>query len=81
MSPHIGQVVHYYTSRTQDKETRTRLTVPEPIGPLAAMVVFVHRTKSVNLNVWMPNGRSFPAFDVSTEPSTPVQHYWQEIAE
>lgn len=73
----VGNVVQYFTSRTF--ENGVRLKTPEPIGPLAAMVIDVVAHDRVSLVVWMPQGRMYPAFNVTTHPTTPVRHYWRRV--
>jgi len=46
-------------------------------GPRAAMVIKVHPSGAVNLQVFNPNGSMFPAYEVTTQPSTPVEHFWR----
>lgn len=58
----LGDTV-YYTA----KNTR---------GPRAAIVIKVHRDGALNLQVLNPNGSMFPAYDVTSEPNTPVEHFW-----
>lgn len=74
----VGSTVQYFTTRTQDRKTGVRKETPDPIGPLAALVTAM-RGETVNLIVFLPSGRNYPAFDVTREPSTPVCHYWQPL--
>lgn len=77
MKIEVGEVVQYFTSRTLDRGVRREK--PEPIGPLAAIVTAVEENNALSLVVFMPNGRNYPAFHVTREPTTPIQHYWQFI--
>ncbi len=61
---YVGCMVHYYT---------------HSIGPYAAVVTAVNDNGSVSLSVYRPSGGSFPAFGVTEQPTTPVQHYWRLI--
>lgn len=60
----LGDIV-YYTARN------TR-------GPRAAMVISVldQEKGELHLQVFNPNGGAFPAFNVTPEPTTKVEHYW-----
>lgn len=75
MTINIADTVHYYTTRTLAKRSGDRLPQPQAIGPLAAIVTRVHNHERVDLYVFAGQ-HSFPAFDVTTKPTTTVQHYW-----
>lgn len=47
-------------------------------APVAAVITEVVDGDTVHLTVFK-TARSFPVFNVSRTPSTPVQHYWREI--
>jgi hypothetical protein len=84
MKPTVGTPVQYFTSRTVDKQrsdSKTKVLLPEPerIGPFAATIVHVNSDDSVSLVVFQHPSRSHPAFEVTTQPTTPVGHYWRPL--
>jgi len=65
--PPVGKCVQYVAKRTR--------------GPRAAIVIAHKKSGALNLQVFMASGNMFPAFEVFTEPTTEVEHYWQYIPE
>lgn len=63
--PRLGHSVLYTAKNTR--------------GPRAAMVIAVKKGGKFNLLVFNPNGSMFPAYDVTDEPSTAVEHYWSPL--
>lgn len=49
-------------------------------GCYAAVITAVFDDGSVNLRVFGPTGNTFPAFQVTREPSSKVGHYWRPIS-
>lgn len=81
MKPKVGMTVQYFTHRTRENGPNTkRLEQPVPLGPWAAVITEVGDVEgTVTLSVTPPRGRSYPVFNVTRTPSTPVQHYWGAI--
>ena len=80
MKPQVGMAVQYFTHKTlEDGPNSPRLEVPIPLGPWAATITAVRAPDVVTLAVTPPKGRSYPVFNVSMQPTTPVQHYWAYI--
>jgi hypothetical protein len=82
--PAVGQTVQYFTHQTREKGQNRgphgpKLDKPIPIGPCAAIITEVRPDGRLNLVVWMPNGHMYPAFGVTTEPTTPVLHMWRPV--
>lgn len=79
MTPQVAMTVQFFTHRTISRDGEGRLLTPEPMGPLPALVSSVHSGERVDLIVYLPTGRTYVAKDVTTKPTTPVQHYWRPI--
>jgi len=63
-APQVGQTVQYVALRAPC---------------YAALVTYRHEDGFVDLLVFHPGGGTFPAFRISREPTTKVEHYWQPI--
>ena len=86
MKPIVGMPVQYFTCRTLSKQQtadgkikKVRLPEPVQLGPFAALIVAVKDDGVVDLVVFQHASSNHPAFNVTQEPSTTVQHYWRHI--
>lgn len=75
----VGTSVQFFVQRTLNRGQR--LETPQPIGPLPALVLKDSGEGIFDLFVFLPTGRTYIAQNVTDEPTTPVQHYWQPIQE
>lgn len=60
--PTVGNMIYYLTRS---------ITTPRP-----ALVVFDHGDGVFNLQVWLPNGRSFTALKVRAYKTKSIEHFW-----
>lgn len=87
MKVQVAMTVQYFTLRTFARGGSHRLSQPERIGPLAAVVHAVKpraeksNVATLDLIVWTPSGRYYLAKDVTPYPTTAIQHYWRPIPE
>lgn len=83
----VGVAVQYFSQRTFARGGVHRLSKPEPIGPLPALIHAVEPTAlqsnivTLDLIVFSPSGRHFLAKSVTQYPTTAIQHYWRPIPE